>query len=749
MALGTLTIDLRADVARLQSDLGKANQQLERFGAQAGNALKGIAAGFAAIGVADFAAGQVEKLRGLLDVADGMNKLSQRTGIATEQLSAYRYAATVARVDQEALTQSIQKLAGRMAEAAGGSEEVQATFAALGVNVTDANGKLRKTEDVLQDVADRFAGFNDGAAKVAISKKLFEEAGERLIPLLNNLRELSKEGAKVGAVFSGDLARKAEQLNEGLARLSAVSEKAKVALLGDLVDPLIKLLDTYNRLKEVGFFEFLFGRGRDVSVTEFNNPVESLIEAQEKLAGLQRQLKAERFGDRDDTLAKIGRFINAEDIALVESGVERQKRKVELLRAEVEKIFSTEAEAANQLPARAKVDAPVVKKTDAKKAEATDAEKRLKQLQDQLSKTNAEGSAVVEVLNEINSGALKLDPGKEASQRGALVGLAVQLDNIRERAKAEKELEESTARRGAALADAIQSVREYVEELDRETRLLGESEEVRQTEVQMLALEKAGLEAGSQAWLAYRQQVSDAIATNAGAKIFKETRTEAEKTATELERLRGLLDRGVLDADAFARRAGELLKVARTTADETSEFFVQAARSIQASLSDGVLAILEGRISDLGKMWKTVLNRMIADAASANLAKALFGNFDKTGQIGGLVGQAFGLIGTQLDPNGLYYTPTGSETAALSAAGFAEGGRPPLGRASWIGENGPELWVPDTAGTVIPVSDLQGGGQGGGGPVVVQNITTPDAGSFRAARSHILADARAGLRNVR
>ena len=33
---------------------------------------------------------------------------------------------------------------------------------------------------------------------------------------------------------------------------------------------------------------------------------------------------------------------------------------------------------------------------------------------------------------------------------------------------------------------------------------------------------------------------------------------------------------------------------------------------------------------------------------------------------------------------------------------FAEGGRPPVGRASLVGEKGPELFVPDRAGTIIP-----------------------------------------------
>ena len=33
---------------------------------------------------------------------------------------------------------------------------------------------------------------------------------------------------------------------------------------------------------------------------------------------------------------------------------------------------------------------------------------------------------------------------------------------------------------------------------------------------------------------------------------------------------------------------------------------------------------------------------------------------------------------------------------------FANGGRPPVGRPSIVGERGPELFVPNSAGTIIP-----------------------------------------------
>jgi len=34
--------------------------------------------------------------------------------------------------------------------------------------------------------------------------------------------------------------------------------------------------------------------------------------------------------------------------------------------------------------------------------------------------------------------------------------------------------------------------------------------------------------------------------------------------------------------------------------------------------------------------------------------------------------------------------------------GFANGGRPPVNRPSIVGEKGPEIFVPSTAGTIIP-----------------------------------------------
>jgi tape measure domain-containing protein len=67
-----------------------------------------------------------------------------------------------------------------------------------------------------------------------------------------------------------------------------------------------------------------------------------------------------------------------------------------------------------------------------------------------------------------------------------------------------------------------------------------------------------------------------------------------------------------------------------------------------------------------------------------------------------------------------------------SLPGFANGGRPPVGRPSVVGERGPELFVPDRAGTILP------NGVGMGSTTITVNVdaseTSADASSGQGAQ---------------
>ena len=69
-----------------------------------------------------------------------------------------------------------------------------------------------------------------------------------------------------------------------------------------------------------------------------------------------------------------------------------------------------------------------------------------------------------------------------------------------------------------------------------------------------------------------------------------------------------------------------------------------------------------------------------------------------------------------------------------SLLGFANGGTPPLNKPSIVGEQGPELFVPRSAGTVVPGKDVNLGGGGSGQAIVnntyvTNNISAVDAKS--------------------
>tara|TARA_R110002012_G_scaffold64157_2_gene168708 strand:- start:7668 stop:9944 length:2277 start_codon:yes stop_codon:yes gene_type:complete len=71
--------------------------------------------------------------------------------------------------------------------------------------------------------------------------------------------------------------------------------------------------------------------------------------------------------------------------------------------------------------------------------------------------------------------------------------------------------------------------------------------------------------------------------------------------------------------------------------------------------------------------------------------------------------------------------------------GFEKGGRPPVGQPSIVGEAGPELFVPSSAGTIVPNNQL------GGKPVTVNfNINTVDARGF----NELLVNSRGVIVNM-
>lgn len=202
----------------------------------------GVVGRFGALGAVLSAAIGAIQLRGVIDTLDQLDDLSEKSGIAVERLSALRFAGEAVGTPLEDIATGARKLAQNMAAAAGGSTEAAAAFKAIGVEVKNADGTLRSTDQVLLDIAERFSGYRDGAAKAALAQDIFGRSGEKLIPLLNQgrggIEKLTDEAKALGVVFGEDLAKKAATLNDNINKLRLASEAAAINGFGPLVSRL-------------------------------------------------------------------------------------------------------------------------------------------------------------------------------------------------------------------------------------------------------------------------------------------------------------------------------------------------------------------------------------------------------------------------------------------------------------------------------------------------------------------------------
>ena len=106
---------------------------------------------------------------------------------------------------------------------------------------------------------------------------------------------------------------------------------------------------------------------------------------------------------------------------------------------------------------------------------------------------------------------------------------------------------------------------------------------------------------------------------------------------------------------------------------------------------------------------KTAFEQIGASIATG-VSDALVGAIQGTKSLGEAAKGILNDISSQLLRLGINTLLAGFGGPFASLQGFAAGGRPPVGRPSIVGERGPELFVPSTAGTIIPNDKLGGGG---------------------------------------
>lgn len=242
--IGSLRVLLGLDSAQFTEGLKTSQGKLSGFAKSAGVAGAAIGAAIAGTAVALGSA-----IKGAIDNADELSKASQKIGVSVEELSRLKYAAELSDVSLEGLTGGLKRLSANMAEvASGGTGKAAEAFAALGISVTDANGKLKGGEVVLKEVAGQFGAMQDGAGKTALAMAIFGKSGSDLIPLLNSgadgLAQMAAEADALGLTIDTKTAKSAEAFNDNLTRLKSVGSGVTTQLAAQLLPALESVSNT-------------------------------------------------------------------------------------------------------------------------------------------------------------------------------------------------------------------------------------------------------------------------------------------------------------------------------------------------------------------------------------------------------------------------------------------------------------------------------------------------------------------------
>ena len=219
-----------------------------------------IAVAFAAVAAAAIKAGKalIEMTKEGAAYADNVLTQSTVTGIATDKLQEYMYAAELVDVSVETLTGSMKKNIMAMKNAANGSSTYADAYAKLGISVTNADGSLRDSEEVYWELIEALGKIDNETERDALAMTLLGKSAQELNPLIeagaDRMKELGEQAHQAGYVMSDDLLKaygefddQMQYLNNGVTAAKNALGTILLPLLTDLASEGTSLLGEFTR----------------------------------------------------------------------------------------------------------------------------------------------------------------------------------------------------------------------------------------------------------------------------------------------------------------------------------------------------------------------------------------------------------------------------------------------------------------------------------------------------------------------
>jgi lambda family phage tail tape measure protein len=647
-----------------------------------------------------------------INMADALGDISDATGIAAGSLSNLKNSLILAGGKAEDFASLASRLNKNIGEAASGNDGLQKSFKTLGVFVTDANGTLRNSGDVLRDVISKLAGIEDPAKRAKLAVEFFgKEAAKLDFTKLNAANDFAKD-------------QEIAQLAKYRDAIDSISNSVSNSLLKVFGELAIEINKSYAAADEVQ--KKLEERGRTGlispgvrgAISSFLGitPKEPLITreltAEEKAAKAKREFEASQsllmrsYRSREQTGGGFGVTPEVQIKAAASSDSRIAQSRIEIARSADLKIqserFAKGMQGANEamgIEVKSANDIANIRINLAKDIQK--AEQQIKsqenisqaQLASELAAKRQELEAkAAENITKINIEAIE-DIAKYRLQLSAKVAseeMAQAEQNARELAAYYQQVDQARIQ----AFDQVDSIKQAREELQRRYSLeeglvtLGAREAANKRE--LLDLEEQRLK-----------------------KVQEISRIENLPFSDKQEKIKQA-------NEEYAKTEGIIKRRQETEYNATRDFgkgWIKAYNDYRDSS--------ENAFNTAGRLFNSVTSGM--EDSIVNFAKT--GKFEFKGFMASILEEILRSQVRQMIA-GLFGLGGGSKGGLFGGAiipGFLATGGPAIANQPYIvGEKGPELFVPNNSGTVVPNNML-----GSGGGMVTYNINAVDASSFK------------------
>lgn len=665
--ISALTFRIGADITELTAGMRKAQGAVETAMAGASKAAMAAKAALGGIAIGALVASQIQNVKRLIDEADQLDDVAQKTGAAVEELSRLQQVARVNGTQFAEVESALVKFTKALNTIGEESGDASRAMKAIGLNIDDFKGKDPASAFIA--TAKALNGYEDSAGKTALALALFGKSGAQMLPMLKDTAQFHDITSKVTA----QQAAEAANLNDEIRRLNLVMDQSKQVFLVGAVPALNEWVEAvrvaYQEGGKLAAVITAIGGAMTVPLDIFAGGDRGRLKSLQTDIDRERKILAD-MNDPNQTYRYRGAQANARN--------KQQERVNELLSEEfalANKIAVAEEAAAAAARANKgkKLDFALGEKKPPGAAKESPYEQELKRLADARSKA-LELTEVERILAEVEQ---KKYGVISDGQKNQLLAAAALVDLNKEDARTRKEAEDAYKKQAEESANALRREDERLNQLrdgildlaDPNNKMLRAWEDYNRL-----------LDRG----LVTVQQINAASADTRLQKLLN-------PDPTDFQVLNAALKDGDISLEKYREAIARIKDETKDVDDTGKDLFAALSSGFEKAALGGekVRDVLRGIGQDIAKI---ILRKTVTEPIG-KLATDMLGKIEWGSIIGSLLGAR------------------------------AEGGPVSAGAPYIVGERGPELMVPGMSGTVVPNNALRSMGGAAPSITIVQNMS--------------------------